>query len=235
MRTAVLHRLAATASTQDEVHRLGAEGAPHGTAVVAEEQTAGRGSRGNAWTSPRGGLWLSVLLRPRVPGAVEPLSLRTGLAVAGTLERLGAGGVRLKWPNDLLLGDRKVGGILCESRWQGEQLAWVAVGLGLNVRNAPPAGVRTEAAALAEVAPGLDAAGLAQPVADAIAALADRPAALTEDELAAFAVRDALAGRRLAGPVQGIAEGPTPDGRLRVRLPDGTTTLVRSGPVVLAG
>ena len=123
----------------DRLHQLAEQGAPAGTAVLAEAQTGGRGSRGRAWHSPPGGLWLSVLYRPPSPAGVELLSLRLGLLVATALEAAApAAPVALKWPNDLMVGDRKVGGILCEARWQGESLAWVAAGLGLNVTNDIP-------------------------------------------------------------------------------------------------
>ena len=108
-------RLARTASTMDALHELAQAGAPAGTAVVAEAQVAGRGSRGRGWSSPPGGLWLSVLARPRTAG-LELLSLRAGLAVAELLDRLGVGArARLKWPNDLMLDGRKAGGILCDA------------------------------------------------------------------------------------------------------------------------
>src|SRR4051794_10686215 len=117
----------------DRVHQLAEQGAPAGTAGLAEAQTRGRGARGREGHSPPGGLWLSVLYRPGSPLGVELLSLRLGLHVAEALESVAPGlGVMLKWPNDLMVSDRKLGGILCEARWQGESLAWVAAGLGLN-------------------------------------------------------------------------------------------------------
>ena len=99
----------------DVLHALAAEGVEAGTAVVATEQTGGRGSRGRTWSSPPGGLWLSVLFRPPSGAGIELSGLRIGLAVADAIEALHAGlSVRIKWPNDLMVGDRKLGGILCE-------------------------------------------------------------------------------------------------------------------------
>ena len=129
------------ASTMDLVHELAERGAEAGSMVVATEQLQGRGSRGRPWHSPPGGLWLSALYRPPSTGGLELLSVRVGLAVARALDPYVPTPVRLKWPNDLMHDGRKLGGILCEARWQGAALGWIAVGVGLNVRNPVPGGV----------------------------------------------------------------------------------------------
>src|SRR6476661_5682796 len=100
----MVHRFERLPSTQDEVHRLAAAGAPAGTVVVSAEQDAGRGSRGRRWASPIGGLWLSFLCRPARSVGVEVLSLRVGLAAAEALAEVGGlPPVSLKWPNDLII------------------------------------------------------------------------------------------------------------------------------------
>jgi BirA family transcriptional regulator, biotin operon repressor / biotin---[acetyl-CoA-carboxylase] ligase len=234
--TPLVHRFDRLSSTQDELHRLAAAGAPAGTVVVAAEQEAGRGSRGRRWASPLGGLWLSFLCRPPCPVGVEVLSVRVGLGAAEALSRLGGlPPVALKWPNDLILGDRKIGGILGEARWQGDTLAWVAVGVGINVRNPLPVGVRTPPGRLADWRPDLEPEQVLEPVLARLAPLAVSGTGLTPAELEAFGRRDWLAGRELAGPVQGRATGIAADGSLLVRLPDGSTVGVSSGPVVLPG
>jgi BirA family biotin operon repressor/biotin-[acetyl-CoA-carboxylase] ligase len=228
-------RLASTPSTMDALHALAEAGAEAGTAVVAEVQETGRGSRGRSWSSPRGGLWLSVLARPRA-AALEVLSLRAGLAVAELLETLGAEGrIALKWPNDLMLDDRKCGGILCEARWQGATPAWVAIGLGLNVTNAVPPALVETATGLVSILPALTAEALVVPMVDALRGVDAAAGTLGDGERARFARRDWLRGRALAAPVAGTAEGLAADGALLVRGPDGTTTAVRSGTVALAG
>lgn len=138
-----LIRVATLPSTNDEAVRLARNGAPNGTAVWAEEQTAGRGRRGRSWESSRGNLFLSVVLRPLMPLALAGrLSVACGLGVARAVNHLlgprcGAE-VRTKWPNDLLLGGGKVGGILVDSRGApGGGLEWAVVGLGLNIVSAP--------------------------------------------------------------------------------------------------
>ncbi len=223
-----------TASTQDVLHEMAAAGAVTGSAVVARAQTGGRGRRGRSWTSPPGGLWLSVLCRPPADGALDVLSLRVGLAVSGALEAACPGTrLALKWPNDLVLTDRKVGGILCEARWQGGAPGWVAVGLGLNVCNAIPEDLAAVAIALAAVAPDATPGGLQEGLLGAIRHAGGQGGPLRPAELADWAARDWLAGRRLAAPVAGRAAGLSADGALQVTTDDGATELVRAGTVEL--
>ncbi len=148
-------------STNDEAMRWASEGrAMHGALVTADAQTAGRGRLGRDWASPRGaGIYASVVLRPPV-GADALTWGALGLAVAvGLREGLiqWAPEVRLKWPNDLLCGGRKLAGILCETRWSGSFSSsrtssarpQVVVGFGINVGGCPPA-VRGLATCLSE-------------------------------------------------------------------------------------
>jgi len=227
-------RLRSTSSTMDVLHELAQGGAPAGTAVVAEEQTAGRGSRGRHWTSPIGGLWLSVLSRPATAG-LELVSLRAGLAVAELLERLGVSGrIMIKWPNDLMLDDRKTGGLLCEARWQGAALAWVVIGLGLNVVNPPDPALEASATYLGLAAPGLEASDLAEPMITALREVDAGAGVLTAIEQRRFAARDWLRGRALDAPVEGVAGGVAEDGTLLVRRQRGAVASVRAGTLVLS-
>jgi BirA family biotin operon repressor/biotin-[acetyl-CoA-carboxylase] ligase len=228
-----LYHFERVASTMDVLHQLAAEGAEPGTAVLAGEQQGGRGSRGRSWYSPPGGLWLSVLFRPTLPGGIEVMSLRVGLAVAEALDDLVPRPVRLKWPNDLMLGERKVGGILCEARWQGNALGWVTVGVGLNVRNAVPEELADVATALAFEQPAITVDKVAPPIVDALRRLdlgADR---LLDEELQRFGRRDWLSGRAIRAPVAGRAAGVRDDGALLVHSIEGEVPL-RSGSVELA-
>ena len=220
-------------STQDLIHQLAGEGAAAGTAVAARAQTAGRGSRGRAWESRTGGLWLSVLCRPQGEAAVEVVSLRAALAVARAVEGCLPGArLGLKWPNDLMLGTRKVGGILCEARWQGSDLGWIAIGVGLNLSNPVAEALAASATGLHTVAPDVTADAIAEPVARAVASAGTRQGPLSAEELASFRERDVLRGRQLLQPVAGLALGIAPDGALLVREPGGQVTEVRSGSVV---
>ena len=219
----------------DVLHAMALEGAAGGTAVVAREQTGGRGSRGRPWASPSGGLWLSVLRRPETAAGLDLLSLRTGLAVSQALLELAPrASFRLKWPNDLMLGDRKVGGILCEARWQGDALGWIVIGLGLNVTNELPEELRDVADTLGPTLPGRSAAELAEPLADVIRKIDARSSTLGPDEVERFSELDWTYGRVVHHPVAGIADGIDPDGALLVRLPDGPRVAVKVGLVELA-
>jgi BirA family biotin operon repressor/biotin-[acetyl-CoA-carboxylase] ligase len=222
-------------STQDEVHRLAEEGAPDGTAVVAGQQTAGRGSRGRQWQSPVGGLWLSVLRRPTAESAAPlVLSLSAGLAVAEALEAAGVPKVMLKWPNDLMIGTAKIGGILCEIRWHGERAAWAAIGVGINVANDPPETVPDAGAVNHYLGQRqLAVSDLARPVAAALRRVAlDRE--LSPADLARFARRDWLRGRRIRDPIPGgVGSGIDPFGALLVTDTSGAIVSVSSGSVAV--
>lgn len=120
-------------STNDEVRELGRGTASAGTAVAARRQTAGRGRRGHLWHSPDGGLYLSVLLRPEVGmRQLMGLSAVCSLGVADALAALGAPGAALKWPNDVVVGERKLAGVLVEAGY-GELGTFAVCGVGVNV------------------------------------------------------------------------------------------------------
>jgi BirA family biotin operon repressor/biotin-[acetyl-CoA-carboxylase] ligase len=120
-------------STSDRLKEMLRAGAPEWSVVLAEQQTAGRGRQGRAWASPPGNLYLSVLLRPGfAPERVSLLPLMAGLAVAEALVWLGVDG-RLKWPNDVLVGEQKIAGVLAESASGAQRLDGVVLGIGVNV------------------------------------------------------------------------------------------------------
>lgn len=224
---------AAIGSTSDRALELAAGGAGPYTVVVADEQTRGRGRRGTPWHSaPGSGLWMSVVLPSQ--GGAPWLPLLVGLAVADAIEGLSrAAAVGIKWPNDLFLGDRKVGGILCESA-----AGVVVTGIGVNVRS-PRDGFPD---ALSETATSLDMNGaqplyashLAGMILDRLkASLATGPSGLAETTLQELAARDLLAGRAVRteemGP--GTARGIARDGALLLERPDGSRVSVSSGSV----
>jgi len=220
-------------SSLDGVHDVGAQGAPSGTLVIAEEQTAGRGRDGRTWRSPLGGVWLGILLRPPFP---DPgvLSLRAGLVLADVAdELLGTPRTQLKWPNDVLVDGRKLAGILCEARWQGATPQWMGLGIGVNVVNAIPADLADRAIALRDLVPDVRRIDVLDRLVPALRPLAAHRAPLTDFECAAFARRDWLRGRQLRAPLFGRAAGIRPDGALLVDTGAGTT-MVREGHVELS-
>ena len=205
-----------TPSTLDLAHAAAAAGTPAGTLVVADRQTSGRGRHGRSWSSDAGaGVWLTVVERDVDPAALPVLPVRLGLAAARVLDDFADDRVRLKWPNDLYVGARKLAGVLVEARWHAASLAWIAVGLGVNV--VAPAdvalatGLRTgtrRAEVLAALVPELRAA----------VALHGR---LTVAELDEYAGRDLAVGRACTEPLAGRVVGLRADGALLVETADG--------------
>jgi BirA family transcriptional regulator, biotin operon repressor / biotin---[acetyl-CoA-carboxylase] ligase len=202
-------------STNARAQRLAAAGAPHGTLVTAAEQTAGHGRQGRTWVTPAGrALACSLVLRdpPRL------LPMLTALAVAEVAERFDRAGraPTIKWPNDVLLGGRKVAGILAEGR---PQEGWVVLGVGVNVaveEDAFPPELRALATSLGRGPEDVE------PLLAALLEALDRWLGATQEEaMDAYRARDALAGRAIAwNGGRGTALGVADDGRLRVR-PDG--------------
>lgn len=122
-------------STNVQAVRLAAEGAPHGTVVVAGTQTAGKGRRGRTWESPQeDNIYMSLLLRPSLkPNQAPMLTLVMAQSVAVALQKAGFPDVQIKWPNDLILAGKKICGILTEMYLQGDTIDYVVVGVGVNV------------------------------------------------------------------------------------------------------
>jgi len=236
------HYLATTPSTNPVLSGLADRGAPEGTVVIAERQEAGRGRMSRGWFSPPdAGLYFSLLLRPTVDVArVTSLPLVIGLAIADALApHLPVGEPRVKWPNDIWIGGRKVCGILCELQAEIDGVQHVVAGVGINVNldaRALPVELRSIATSLKM------AAGVTVQRAELLASLLDHLergyAAWQRQGLAPFLKRlrdrDVLLGRsitveRAAGALSGTADGVNPDGSLRLRLPDGRIESIYSG------
>ncbi len=149
-----LHFFATTGSTNTEALEAARAGAPHGSVFLADEQTAGRGRGDHRWESEHGvGLYLSVLLRlPLAAAHLSLLPLAAGLAAADAIHTSTGVTIDLRWPNDLLCGERKAGGILVESKLDGHALAFAVIGIGINVHQ------RRFSPALATPATSLDLA-----------------------------------------------------------------------------
>jgi BirA family biotin operon repressor/biotin-[acetyl-CoA-carboxylase] ligase len=130
-----LHYSDVTGSTNSDAVVAARNGAPHGTVYFADEQNAGRGRGDHGWHSAAGeGLYVSALLRPRLTAMQLPLiPLSAGLAAAEAIRAAAALTVDLRWPNDLLIGPRKTGGILVEAHSEGSSVLYAVVGIGINV------------------------------------------------------------------------------------------------------
>ncbi|MGD0154912.1 MAG: biotin--[acetyl-CoA-carboxylase] ligase [Terracidiphilus sp.] len=137
-----LHFARTTGSTNTDALIAARNSAPHGSVFVTDEQLAGRGRGDHGWISSAGdGLYVSVLLRPHFPSSRLPLlPLAAGLAAADAVGAVSGLAVDLRWPNDLLVGSRKTGGILVESQSEGSAAAFAVIGVGINVhqREFPP-------------------------------------------------------------------------------------------------
>ncbi len=212
-----------TGSTNERARELAWAGAPHGTLVTASEQAAGRGRQGRTWSAPPGrALLLSLVLREWPP--LLPLAAAVAVAdVAGA-------DAQIKWPNDVLVGRRKVAGILVEGR---PQEGWAVLGIGVNVAVAVgdlPEELRDRAGTL-----GLEPAAIEPLLATLLGELerrlAQEPAALLED----FRARDALLGRAVDWQRgEGVAAGIDADGRLLVDRADGAREALDAGEVHLS-
>ncbi len=171
---------------------------------------------------------MTVIERPNDTSALDVLSIRLGLHAAQALDRYVASPVRVKWPNDLYVGDGKLAGILVEARWRADRIDWVAIGIGVNVR-APidvenAAALRPDTArvdVLAELVPAVRAASHAR-------------GPLSPAELQEFATRDIAAGRTCITPAAGRVRGITSFGELLVDTDVGLRAF-RDGSLTFAG
>lgn len=224
-------------STNARLGALAREGAAPWTAVVADAQSEGRGRGGSGWHSPAGlGLWMSVLLPPALEPAEAPVTpIVVGMAVARAVEEVVPGGrPRLKWPNDVYLGGRKVCGILCE----GVGRRGVVAGFGVNVAHGPddfPPHLRERAGSL-RMASGREVSrrALAGGVLAELRSLCDPPPGALDGALAReLEGLDLLRGRQVltdAG-VEGRAVGIDGEGALLVERDDGGCERVLAGGV----
>lgn len=237
-----VHHYFKVGSTNSLAMEAAAQGAPEGSVFLAEEQTAGRGRGGHAWHSARStGIYCSVLLRPELPPAdVLLLSLAAGLAAQSAVEEISGLRPDLKWPNDLMLGDKKFGGILAEMTAEATRVRHLVIGFGINVnQNTFPEALRDQAASL------LHATGSLCSRVELTAALLKsmdreyrelrRGAEARASILQRFAERsDWVFGRPVRieenGGWQGVTEGLDAQGFLQVRTPQGLRTVL-SGSV----
>jgi BirA family biotin operon repressor/biotin-[acetyl-CoA-carboxylase] ligase len=227
-------------STNTELARLASEGADEGLSILADEQTAGRGRLQRAWSSPKGaGLYFSLLLRPKISQDRWPLiTFMAALAVGDALREAAGVETDIKWPNDLLSGERKICGILAEAIDTPNGRA-VVLGIGINLTQA------AFPSELANVATSVSEATGRPPEREAILAallaalsrwysLLNEPAG-REKIIATWSSRSSYASGRLVSVSngdelwQGTTSGLEQDGALRLRTESGEVRLVRAG------
>lgn len=230
-----------TDSTNERAKELATAGAPGGLVVTADEQTAGRGRRGNAWFAPPGSCLLySALIRPFGADRAPLLPLAVPLAVCETAEAVAPVRCQVKWPNDVWIDERKVAGVLVEARPDED---WAVVGVGLNVaitdEEFPP---ELQEAAISllptEAEGGLPPAGApsVRPSMEQLNEALGRWLEAPGDEiLAAYRARDALCGKRISWEGgEGVAEEIDERGHLVVEKGDGERVALGAGEVHLA-
>ncbi|MGH7233441.1 MAG: biotin--[acetyl-CoA-carboxylase] ligase [Nitrospiraceae bacterium] len=230
----MLHVLDETPSTNSLAADLAQQGAPHGTVVVAEAQSAGRGRLGRRWHSPHGkNLYCSIILRPlsppdQLPSLLSWIPLISAIAAARTIQAIAALRPSLKWPNDVLIGSRKIAGLLCESSGAGTATPFIVVGVGLNVNTRAdtfPEEIRNLATSLViETGRPFDRTAVLATLLSELEIRYDMlVAGGLPDLIDEYRMRCSTIGQRvrvsLAGEetVEGLAESINPDGSLRIK------------------
>lgn len=231
-------------STNTVVKRMAAAGAPDGSLCLAEQQTAGKGRLGRAWSAPAGqGLWVSLLLRPHLAPERAPLiTLCAAMAMADAVRETSGADVRIKWPNDLVADGRKLCGILLELSADPDRIEYVVVGTGVNfLRGAYPSELANRAVALEELVspPPLRRAVLTRYLANVEALVGRLEAGDVDGLLADYRARSLTLGSRVevsgAVTLTGVAEAIDDTGALLVRTADGALRRVLSGDVSVRG
>ena len=226
-------------STNTTAWRLGMDGVKEGACVFAEHQKKGRGRLGRAWSSPKEkNILFSVLLRPKLaPSEVSRLTLAAGLAVVEAVKRQTGIVLGLKWPNDVLWGDKKVCGILTEMNAEADRVHFVVLGIGLNV-NSASSDLLPQAASLREIAEKKTArVPLARAILEELERFVDMVGAAQMDALCEIWENHSLTtGRRVAATVldrtvEGTAVGIDRDGALWIRKDNGLQERILSGDI----
>jgi BirA family biotin operon repressor/biotin-[acetyl-CoA-carboxylase] ligase len=224
----VVH-LSSVTSTMDEAHARATRGAPAGTLIVADHQTAGRGRGGNVWESEaRQGIWCTLIERPTDAAAVDVLSIRLGLAIAKSIEPFASSSISLKWPNDLYVGTGKLAGILVEARWREGALDWVAIGIGVNLT------VPRNNSSAAALVPGTSRNDVLLQMIPAVRNAAHFHGILSHHEQDEWALRDLAVNRAVTAPIAGVVRGLERNGALRVEDGAGVVHELRAGSLVFA-
>ena len=232
-------------STNEEAKRQGQAGAPDGSVFVAEQQTGGKGRLGRVWSSPRGkGIWFTILLRPGgSPLQVSNITLLAGLAVCSAIRKTTGCPAMIKWPNDVIIGSKKVCGILTEISAEMDCIHYLVIGIGINANNESfPEELSVKATSLQiETGTSISRVKLLQAVLEEFEALYRRfPTAKEPEFLDLYRAVCASLNRRVSTvrqgkTITGKAINITPDGELLIELDTGENLAVNAGEVTVQG
>jgi BirA family biotin operon repressor/biotin-[acetyl-CoA-carboxylase] ligase len=222
-----LNELLEVDSTQNVLRDLAVSGASEGTVVVARRQTSGRGRHGRSWVSPEGGLYMSLLLRPPPSAQLRTLTLAASLAVVRGIRSATGLDVLIGWPNDIIIGGKKLAGVIAESTYIGQRLSFVTIGIGVNCNSTVSSEVASSpVTSLAEeVGKGIDLVQLRRTILDAFADIHDEWLKGV-DVIGAARSSVGTIGRRVAiatksgGVFEGVARDIEPNGDLVLQLAD---------------
>ena len=238
-----LHLFPEAGSTNTLAMDMASNGAPEGTVVIAETQTGGKGRLGRKWISPKGNLYLSVILRPVIATYQAPLITLTGaVAVASAIRKQCGLDARIKWPNDILISGKKACGLLTEMSAEQDRIRHIVLGIGIDVNmelDALPADVRTLTTTLAaEAGETIDRTVLLQQVLRELDSWYQIFLANEQDMLREWTSLNMTSGKRVtvsgAGRVvEGLAQGIDSEGRLIIKLDDGAVHAVAAGDVTI--
>ena len=234
-------------STNLQAKKMGLQGAPHGAALIAKTQTAGRGRLGRSFHSPEGsGIYLSMLLRPGCHATeLMHLTCAVGVAVCDAIESVTGLRPGIKWTNDLVFGKRKLGGILTElSMDSAGNVDFAVVGIGINCAQKAedfPEDIRNTATSLAEITgKDTDIPRVTAAILTALHTMSDRLISHREEILAQYRADCVTLGKEISVVTptsvrHGVAADIDPEGALLVDFPDGHRESVSSGEVSIRG
>jgi BirA family biotin operon repressor/biotin-[acetyl-CoA-carboxylase] ligase len=239
----IIHHYLTAGSTNDLALQLAEQGAEEGTLILAEEQTQGRGRLGRSWFSEKhAGIYASLVLRPRLkPHHAAILTLAAAVAASEAIECVSGLNADIKWPNDLLVNERKCCGILSEMQAQSDSIRHVILGIGINVNHSVfPENLREQASSLfLEGKRRYSRLELLCTVLKSFEALYDavqtgNEAAIVERwiQRSSFASGKAVTIDLGGKPISGVTAGLGETGTLKVKLPDGQIEEIMSGDIV---
>jgi BirA family biotin operon repressor/biotin-[acetyl-CoA-carboxylase] ligase len=228
-------------STNTVAKEFARQGAPHGTAITAENQTKGRGRLGRQWSSPNGGIWLSIILRPALhPTECPGLTLLSGLAVARAITRYLDLPAMIKWPNDVLIEQKKVCGILTEMSAEMDKVHYVVIGIGINANvdlNDLPKDVQTSATSLkAQLHCNISRAELIRTILEELENILDSTGGILRNALESIRELSCTIGTIVKvdtgqARIEGMAIDITEEGALLVQTDDGDIKKVIAGDI----